>query len=116
MKRGSEYGSLCQQVRYRVAARAFHQLKAGATEVTGAIGVIEIRSKNLRQTIEEDLEGASLSSIKLIHMKFRFTIEVEGKPEDVTFVITPPYATDLPKKKHAETIAAYLQENGVQLG
>jgi len=84
---------------------------AGATEP-----VIEIRSKNLRQTLEEDLEGASLSSIKLIHMKFRFTVEVAGKPEDVTFVITPPYATDLPKKKHAETIAAYLQENGVQLG
>jgi len=83
----------------------------GATEP-----VIEIRSKNLRQTLEEDLGGASLSTVELIHVKFRFTIETDGKSEDVTFVVTPPYATDLPKKKHAEVISAYLKENGVQLG
>jgi len=78
--------------------------------------VIEIKSKNLRQTLEEDLNGPSLASIKLIHMKFRFFIDEEGKSETITFTITPPYATDLPKKKHADIITEYLKENGVQLG
>jgi hypothetical protein len=83
----------------------------GATEP-----VITIRSKNLRETLENEFEGASLSGVELIYIKFRFTIETEDKAEHVTFVITPPDATDLAKKKHADIISSYLKENGVQLG
>ncbi len=101
---GNEY------IRNIVPVEAKLKLK-GTTEP-----VIEIRSKNLRQTLEEDLRGASISSIQLIHMKFRFTLEVDGKAEDVTFVVTPPYATDLPKKKHCEVISEYLKQNRIQLG
>jgi hypothetical protein len=83
----------------------------GATEA-----VIEIRSKDLRLTLEQDLDSPNLSSMELREMKFRFAIEMQGKEEKVTFVIAPPFATDLAKKKHADLISAYLRENGVQLG
>jgi hypothetical protein len=77
--------------------------------------VVEIKSKDLRQTFEHDLEGFDLGSGELVYMKFRFTIEVEDKPETVTFIIAPPDVTDLARKKHADVISAYLKENGVQL-
>jgi len=82
----------------------------GATEA-----VIEIRSKDLRLTLQQYLDSANLSFMEIIDMKFRFIIETQGKEEKVTFEIAPPYATDLPKKKHADIISAYLKENGVQL-
>ncbi|HEX77107.1 MAG TPA: hypothetical protein G4O03_01650 [Dehalococcoidia bacterium] len=77
--------------------------------------VVEIRSKDLRRTFEDDLEGLDLASGELVYMKFRFTIEVEDKVEKITFIIAPPDVTDLAKKKHADIISAYLKENGVQL-
>ncbi len=83
---------------------------SGATEA-----MIEIKSKDLRQTFEHDLEGFDLNSGELVYMKFRFTIEVEDKPETVTFIISPPDITDLARKRHADVISAYLKENGVQL-
>ena len=82
----------------------------GAPEI-----VLDIRSSDLRQTLEQDLAGCDLSVMELINMKFRSIIETQGKEEKVTFEIAPPYTTDLTKKKHARIIAAYLKENGVQL-
>jgi hypothetical protein len=82
----------------------------GAPEI-----VLDIRSSDLRQTLEQDLAGCDLSVMELINMKFRSIIETQGKEEKVTFEIVPPYSTDLSKKKHADIISAYLKENGVQL-
>ena len=82
----------------------------GATEA-----VMDIRSQDLRLTLEQDLNTSNLSFMELKDVKLRMIIVTEGKEEKVTFEIVPPYATDLPKKKHADIIAAYLKENGVQL-
>jgi len=82
----------------------------GATEV-----VMDIRSKDLRQTLEHDFIHANLFIVELFDLTFRFTIESRGKEEKVTFEIAPPFTTDLAKKKHAEIISAYLRENGVQI-
>jgi hypothetical protein len=82
----------------------------GVTEV-----VLDVRSKDLRQTLEKTLSSSDLSLMEVINMKFRLIIETQGKEEKVTFEIAPPYATDLSKKKHADIISAYLRENGVQL-
>lgn len=76
--------------------------------------VINIRSKNLRRTLEQELGDPTLASVELTHIKFRFTLMADGKEDKVTFVITPPYATDLIKKRHSEIITEYLVENGVQ--
>jgi len=75
--------------------------------------VINIRSKNLRKTLE-DFGNPAVTSAVLAHIKLRFTLAIEGKEDKVTFVITPPYATDLIKKAHSKIITEYLKENGVQ--
>jgi hypothetical protein len=75
--------------------------------------VINIRSKNLRETLEI-FGNPSISSAVLAHIKLRFTLAVDGKEDKVTFVITPPYATDLVKKMHSKIITEYLKENKVQ--
>ncbi len=77
--------------------------------------VVHIKSSDLRRTFLEDIDGLDLTSGELTLMKFRFTIEVEGEPETVTFIIAPPDVTDLAKKKHADIISNYLKQNGVQL-
>ncbi len=82
----------------------------GATEA-----LVEIRSKDLRLTLEQDLLSSGLSFMDLIDIKFRIILETQGKEEKVTFGIAPSYSTDLLKKKHADIISAYLRENGVQL-
>ena len=76
--------------------------------------VINIRSKNLRRTLEQEFGGTTLSLVELTHIKLRFTLAMDGKEDKVTFVITPPYATDLIKKRHSTIITEYLKENGVQ--
>jgi hypothetical protein len=82
----------------------------GATEP-----IITVKSKDIRQTLQDQLKSVSLSSVNFIYIKLRFTLEVDGKAETVTFTISPPSATDLAKKRHADIISAYLKENGVQL-
>jgi len=77
--------------------------------------VITVKSKDIRQTLQDQLKSVSLSSLNFIYIKLRFTLEIDGKSETVTFTISPPSATDLAKKRHADIIAAYLRENGVQL-
>jgi len=67
------------------------------------------------RTLKDDLDGISLSSGDLVHAKFRFKLDIDGKRRKVTFEITPSNVTDLTKKKHADIISAYLKEQGVKL-
>jgi hypothetical protein len=80
------------------------------------IPTVVITSSNILRTLKDDLpDGLGLNSGELVHAKFRFKLDIDGKPRKVTFEITPPNVTDLTKKKHAEVIGAYLKENGVKL-
>lgn len=76
---------------------------------------VVIRSSNVLETLENDLQGISIDSGELVHAKFRFTLKINGKPRRITFEITPPNVTDLTRKKYADIIGAYLKENGVKL-
>jgi len=76
--------------------------------------VMTIRSKNLMQTLDNELGKPALSAVKLIHIKLRFILDIDGKKEKVTFLIRPPFTTDLIKKKHEKIISEYLLENGIQ--
>ena len=89
------------------------EVKLAMRGVTGPAVVIS--SSDVQRTLEDDLYGISLSSGDLVHAKFRFKLEIDGKPRKVTFEITPPNVTDLTKKKHADVINAYLKEQGVKL-
>jgi len=76
---------------------------------------IIIKSGDVLKTLGEDFTTISLNSGELVHAKFRFRLNVEGKTKNVTFEITPPNVTDLTRKKHAEIIGDYLKENGIKL-
>ena len=81
----------------------------------GTTPTVTISSSDVLKTLEEDLDGISLSSGDLVHAKFRFKLEIDGKPRKITFEITPPNVTDLTEKKHASLVNAYLREQGVKL-
>ena len=51
----------------------------------------------------------------MVHAKFRFKLQIDGKTRSVTFEITPPNVTNLHKSRYADIIGAYLKENGVKL-
>lgn len=74
-----------------------------------------IKSSDVLTTLEEDLHGISLSSGDLVHAKFRFKLDIDGKQRKVAFEITPPNVTNLTRKKYADIIGDYLKENGVKL-
>lgn len=76
---------------------------------------VVIKSSNVIKTLEDDLSGVTLSSGDLVHAKFRFILEIDGKQRKLTFEITPPNVTDLTKKKYADIVGDYLKENGVKL-
>ena len=76
---------------------------------------VVIKSSDVLKTLENDLNDISLSSGDLVHAKFRFGLDVDGKRRKVTFEITPPNVTDLTRKKYADIIGDYLKENGVKL-
>lgn len=76
---------------------------------------IIIKSGDVLKTLGEDFPSIKLSSGELVHAKFRFRLNVDGKANRVTFEITPPNVTDLTRKKHAKIIGDYLKENGIKL-
>ncbi len=76
---------------------------------------LKINSSNVLNALDEELHGFKLSNGVLTHAKFRFTLNVDGKKRKISFEITPPNVTDLPKKKYADIIGAYLRENGIKL-
>lgn len=76
---------------------------------------IVIKSSDVLRTLREDLPSISLNSGELVHAKFRFRLNIDGKIRNVAFEITPPNVTDLTRKKHAEIIGDYLKENRIKL-
>ncbi|MFH0926834.1 MAG: hypothetical protein V1872_14585 [bacterium] len=76
---------------------------------------IKLKSSDIRETLDKDISGVRLDSGELVHAKFKFTIELDNRPRNITFEITPPNVTDLTKQQHADIIADYLKENGVKL-
>lgn len=82
----------------------------GATEP-----VVSISSDNVRKTLEEEDFGFGLDAGELTYARFRFFLEIDGKTKKVSFMITPPDASDHSQQKYAEIIAAYLEEQGVKL-
>jgi len=75
---------------------------------------VTIKSTDVLRTLDT-FGNLKLDSGELVHAKFRFQLEVDGKTRGVTFEITPPNVTDLPRKRYAEVIGEYLKENGVKL-
>jgi hypothetical protein len=67
------------------------------------------------KTLRSDIGGIHLNSGDLVHAKFRFELEIDGKPRRVTFEITPPNVTNLTTKRYADIISEHLVENGVKL-
>lgn len=76
--------------------------------------LITVNSSDVLKTLEY-FSNLKLDSGELVHAKFRFQLEEDGKPRRVTFEITPPNVTDLPRKRYADIIGEYLKENGVKL-
>ena len=68
------------------------------------------------RTMQEGLGGGiRLDAGNLVHAKFRFKLQIDGKTRSVTFEITPPNVTNLHRSRYADIIGAYLKENGVKL-
>ena len=76
---------------------------------------VMIRSSDVLETFRNDVLGININSGDLVHAKFRFGLEVDGRFRKVTFEITPPNITNLTTKRYANIISAYLEENGVKL-
>ena len=82
----------------------------GSTEA-----VVRIRSKDVLKTLEEDIHNISLDSVKIKCVRFRFTIEIDGKKQPVSFMIEPPDVSDLAQKRHEDIISDYLKKQKVKL-
>lgn len=76
---------------------------------------VEIKSTDVMETLKDDIIGLDLNSGELVHAKFRFMLDIDGKLKKVTFEVNPPNVTDLNRKKYADIIGTYLKENGVKL-
>ena len=82
----------------------------------GATPELLIRSNNVLRTLQDGLGGGiRLDAGQLVHAKFRFKLQIDGKTRSVTFEITPPNVTNLHKSRYADIVGAYLKENGVKL-
>lgn len=78
--------------------------------------VVDVKSEDVRATLQNTLPDLSLASGELLSARFRFQVHVEGhRPQTVAFDIEPPSRTDLAQKKYADIIEAYLAEQGVKL-
>lgn len=76
---------------------------------------VVVNSSNVVGTFSHDIKGLNLDSGELVHAKFKFTLQVDKKMRDISFVVTPPSVTDLPRKKYSDIIGEYLKQNGVKL-
>ena len=76
---------------------------------------IRIRGKDTLKALKaRGLKGRFMRG-KAIGAKFRFLVREGNSTGNVTFLVQPPFTTDLFNKKHAELIDAYLKKNGVKL-
>ena len=77
---------------------------------------IDIRSEDVRKTLDDGAWGLSLRSGEMGLARFRFHLRPQGeKPQTVTFEVEPPARTDLTQKRYADIIERYLVEQGVKL-
>ena len=87
-----------------------HLRMHGATEP-----VVIVRSADVNRSFKEDFSDLDFASGEILYVKFRFTIETDGRTEPVVFVVNPPAVSDLTRMSHYNIISAYLKENGVLL-
>ncbi|RJQ74157.1 MAG: hypothetical protein C4519_17175 [Desulfobacteraceae bacterium] len=107
-------GTFCYSGNNEIKLIILREVKLALRGLTNP--TVEIKSDNILNTLDEDLDGIKLNSGELVHARFCFLLKVgKGKPKKVTFEITPPNVTDLTKKKYADIISSYLKENGIQL-
>ena len=77
---------------------------------------IEIRSRDLRWTFDQDVPCFDLDSGELKMARFQFRLHPRNrKPTTVTFEVEPPDRTDLAQKQYAEVIENYLVQQKVKL-
>ena len=93
-----------------IAVLEIHLKMAGATDP-----VIIVKSPDVGRTFKEDFNNLGFSSGEITYVKFRFTIEDDGRSEPVIFVVNPPAVSDLTRMSHYNIISSYLRENGVLL-
>lgn len=81
----------------------------------GSKAVVKISSKDVRETLANDISGIRLGSGELTHARLRFAFDIDGKEKKVAFMISPPSVSDLTQKRHVEIISDYLKAQGVKL-
>ena len=77
---------------------------------------VQIKSKDLMETLDSSLRGVSLNHGQLTAVRLRVQLQPEnGRPATVSFDIEPPARTNLAQKRYAKIIEDYLREQGVKL-
>ncbi|MDA1129843.1 MAG: hypothetical protein O2913_14300 [Chloroflexi bacterium] len=77
---------------------------------------VEIKSRDVLETLQRNLHGLSLDQGTLSSVRLRFQIQPENeRPATVSFDIEPPARTNLAQKRYADIIEEYLKEQGVKL-
>ncbi len=79
--------------------------------------LIEVRSDDVRRTLQGEIEGLSLATAELVRVKLRAELRAEGerKPREIAFEIEPPGYSDLAQKEYAKVMERYLQSQHVKL-
>ena len=77
---------------------------------------LEIKSRDVMETLKRSLRGLSLSQGHLTAARLQFQVRPEnGRTATVSFDIEPPARTNLAQKLYANIIEDYLREQGVKL-
>ncbi len=88
------------------------KLPEGAASTT-----VNIMSTNVLAALQEDIRGLSLRDGTLVSAHLRFKLDYDGRsPKPITVELHANGHTDLPKKREADIIEQYLNDNGVLLG
>ncbi|GEM_PF-1050209 len=74
-----------------------------------------LRSNDVLSSHRDKVTGMWLTAGVIVHAKFLFILKIEGKQKKVGFIITPPNASDLNKKKYASLIISYFERIGLKL-
>jgi hypothetical protein len=85
--------------------------------VPGAMeAYLTVDSADVRRTLREEIPQFTVEGGELVHVQFRFTLEVGDGEERVSFTVKPPATSDLPQKPHRDIIGGFLREQGVMRG
>lgn len=71
-----------------------------------------LKSNDVLHSHGNKVTGTWLTAGVIVHAKFLFILKIDGKQKKVSFIITPPNASDLNKKKYASLISSYLERIG----